>query len=62
MSVPVTVTIKEDQRAWLFKHPEINVSGLMQKGIIDLMNREKKEGYQSSNVSTSAKKRSSNVK
>lgn len=48
MSIPVTVTIKEEQREWLFKHPEINVSGLMQKGIIELMKKEKEGVTQNS--------------
>jgi hypothetical protein len=33
--------MREDQKAWLNKHPEINLSGLVQKAIDELMRREK---------------------
>ena len=40
--VRLSATIRKDQKEWLDKHPEINVSGLLQKAIDEL--REKYEG------------------
>ena len=40
--VRVNVSIRKDQKEWLGKHPEVNVSGLLQKTIDEL--NEKYEG------------------
>ncbi|MCD6370336.1 MAG: hypothetical protein J7L63_02420 [Thermoplasmata archaeon] len=40
--IRLSVSIRKDQKEWLDKHPEINVSGLLQKAIDEL--REKYEG------------------
>ena len=40
--VRLNVSIRKDQKEWLDKHSEINVSGLLQKAIDEL--REKYEG------------------
>jgi hypothetical protein len=37
-----TVTMREDQKAWLNNHPEINLSGLVQKSIDEIMHSGKK--------------------
>ena len=29
----ITVTIRADQREWLNRHPEINISGLLQNAV-----------------------------
>ena len=40
--VRINVSIRKEQKEWLDKHPEINVSGLLQKAIEEI--REKYEG------------------
>jgi len=40
--IRIAVTIRKDQKEWVDKHPEINVSGLLQKAIDEL--RELYEG------------------
>ena len=36
------MTMREDQKAWLNNHPEINLSGLVQKSIDEIMHSGKK--------------------
>jgi cobalamin-dependent methionine synthase I len=49
--VPISVTIEAEQKQWLDEHPEINLSGLVQKSIEDMRrtlegmrNKDKKSG------------------
>jgi len=39
--VKLTVVVQEAQAEWLKEHSEINVSGLLQKAIEDLMKKER---------------------
>lgn len=36
-----TVTLREDQKTWLSDHPEINLSGFLQKSLDELIRRDK---------------------
>lgn len=39
----MTITIRDDQKAWIKTHPEFNLSGLAQKCIDDRIAKERKE-------------------
>jgi hypothetical protein len=41
--VPVRIVIREDQRAFLDRHEEINISGFVRKALDQLMAKEEHE-------------------
>jgi hypothetical protein len=40
----VTITIRKDQKTWVDKHPSINLSGLLQEMLQEMIDKKIKEG------------------